>query len=260
MIPVIKLVRTVAAAAPTNPPVIDSAAITSVWDFAVKGGVLMIPIGICSIIALALGVERLLSLRRSRITPPGFIEGLPVAVKDATADQSPALEYCRNRPSPIARICEAGLKRWDRTTEAIEKAIVEQGQREVATMRKHLRALAVIAAVCPLLGLLGTTFGMIRAFQTVATAPEALGRTEMLAGGIYEAMITTAAGLIVAIPTLILYHFLSSKIDRLVFEMDTACVGLIEQRDGIAPPAAPKPVVPAPQEEPAPTGVGVAAA
>ena len=117
-------------------------------------------------------------------------------------------------------------------------------------MRKYLRVLSVIAAVTPLLGLLGTIMGMIRAFQTVATSAEALGRTELLAQGIYEAMITTAAGLSVAIPVLIVYHWISGKVERLVADLDLDVTDFVERhvlRRG-AEPAEVKPAVePAPE-------------
>lgn len=200
--------------------------ISSILELAVKGGVVMIPIAACSLVALALAIERLVTLRRARVIPPGFVDGAAAAL-----DQGPqrALELCRTAPSPIARIFEAALRRWDRPLEQVEKHVAEAGAREAVVLRKHLRGLAVIAAVSPLLGLLGTIFGMINAFRTVAASADALGRTELLAGGIYEAMVTTAAGLIVAIPTLLVYHALSARIDRLVLDMDGACIDLVER-------------------------------
>ncbi len=225
----------------------SGASIGSVWDFVVKGGLVMIPIGICSLLAVAIAVERLIVLRRSRVIPGSFIEGLRGVLGAGGDVQARAVEYCRANPSPIARICEAGMRQWSRPIERAEKQIAEAGQREVLGMRKNLRGLAVLASVAPLLGLLGTITGMIRAFQTVATNAEALGRTELLARGIYEAMITTAAGLVVAIPTLLIFHFLSSRIERFVLEMDWACVELFERlgagADSVAEPkrAAPTP-------------------
>ncbi len=228
MTPMNTLLTATLAATPPAPPVPNPAAtITSVWDFAVKGGIIMIPIAICSLVALALVVERLLTIRRSRIIPDGFLDGLRDLVRQ-NADRSKGIEYCRASNSPLSRICEAGLRNWDRPIEQVEKNIGDAGQREIAGMRKHLRALSVIASIAPLLGLLGTIFGMIKAFQTVAASGEALGRTELLAEGIYEAMITTAAGLIVAIPTLVMYNFIASRIDRFVLEMDAACLELVQ--------------------------------
>ncbi|MCB9849702.1 MAG: MotA/TolQ/ExbB proton channel family protein [Phycisphaerales bacterium] len=202
--------------------------VQSVWDFLVKGGPMIIPIAVCSLAALTVIVERSLTLRRVRVVPPGFLEGVRTAFSGGPAD---ALSYCTANPSPIATIFQAGLKRANDTPDRREKAIEEAGAREVFTLRKYLRLLAVVAAIAPVMGLLGTIFGMIKAFQTVALAGDALGKTELLAKGIYEALITTAAGLLLAIPALVCYHWLSSKIDRLVFEMDRITVEFFEDSD-----------------------------
>jgi len=206
-----------------------STEIQSVWDFVRKGGWMMVPIGLCSFIALTVLIERLATLRRSRIISPAFLPGLKKVLRSADEDRAAGLNYCRKHPSPVARVFEAGIKKLGKPAEQVEKHIVEAGQREVLKLRKNLRVLSVIAAVAPLLGLLGTIFGMIEAFQTVATSGEALGKTEMLASGIYQAMITTAAGLIVAIPSLIFYHWLSAKIEKLVMEIDHITVDFIEE-------------------------------
>lgn len=202
---------------------------TSLWELALKGGPMMVPIALCSLVALAVVFERLATLRKGSIIPPKFMAGLKKILVEHPGDRERALEYCRTSNSPIGRICEAGLSRPGRTIETIEKRITEAGEHEVLRLRKYLRSLSVIAAVSPLLGLTGTIFGMIRAFQTVAFSGEALGKTEQLAGGIYEAMVTTAAGLIVAIPALIFYNLISAKIDRLVAEMDRASIEFAEE-------------------------------
>lgn len=209
------------------PPVPDSIKVESVWDFLVKGGPVMIPIGICSLVALTVIVERLLSLRRRQIIPANFFGGLREILK-TTDDRARALDYCKSRPSPAANILIAGIKKLNEPVAILEKHIQDAGEREILRMRKYLRWLSVIASVAPLLGLLGTITGMITAFQTVAASGEALGRTELLAKGIYEAMITTAAGLIVAIPVLIAYHGLTARVDLLVTEMDQSIVDLLE--------------------------------
>jgi biopolymer transport protein ExbB len=139
------------------------------------------------------------------------------------------IELCKQNQSPVARVFAAGLKRMGEPIEAVERHINEAGQREVISMRKHLRVLAVIASVAPLLGLLGTILGMITAFQTVAVAGEALGKTELLAQGIYKAMITTAAGLIVAIPALLFHHWLNARVQKLVVDIDLTSVDFVEQ-------------------------------
>ncbi|GJM24788.1 MAG: biopolymer transporter ExbB [Phycisphaerae bacterium] len=200
--------------------------VQSIWDFLVKGGPMIIPIAVCSLAALTVIVERSVVLRRVRVMPSGFVEGVRAAMSGGI---SSALEYCKANASPIAEIFRAGLRRHHDSPERREKAIEEAGAREVFTLRKHLRLLAVVAAIAPILGLLGTIFGMIKAFQTVAISGDALGKTELLAKGIYEALITTAAGLLLAIPALIAYHWLCSRIDRMVFDMDRVTVDFFEE-------------------------------
>ena len=209
-------------------PALDSIEVQSVWDFILKGGPMMIPLAICSLVALAVIVERLMSLRRNRVIPPGFIEGLKAEMKNGTEDHARAVDFCRRNGSPIANILAAGIRKLAQPVEVVEKHIQDAGEREMIRLRKYLRLLSVVAAIAPLMGLLGTIFGMIRAFQTVAIAPEAMGKTALMAKGIYEAMITTAAGLILAIPVLVCYHWISAKIDRLVFDMDQLTVEFIE--------------------------------
>ncbi len=231
--------------AQTPQGVASSVEVTSVWDFILKGGLMMIPIGLCSLIALTVVAERFVSLRRRTVIPPGFLAGLRKRMGHGLEDKQAGLAYCRSSPSPVASVFTAGLKRLGGPIEIVERHIQESGQREVLKLRKRLRVLSVVAAVTPLMGLLGTIFGMITAFQTVAMSAEALGKTELLAGGIYEAMITTAAGLVVAIPALIAYHWLSAKVASLVMEIDEMTVDFIEEISlGLAPSA--PPLVPPP--------------
>jgi biopolymer transport protein ExbB len=224
------------ATTPASDPA-AAAQVQSVWDFALKGGVMMIPIGLCSLIALTVVVERLATLRRRRIIPQEVGTHVGQQLENDPHDPREAIEYCRANASPLANVLAAGLKRLTAPVEMIERAIDEAGQREVLRMRKHFRVLSVVAAIAPLLGLLGTIFGMITAFQTVAASGEALGKTELLAEGIYEAMITTAAGLIVAIPALVCYHWLSARVQRLVIDIDQIAVefveGIIENRHAL---------------------------
>lgn len=207
----------------------SSAEVKSVWDFVVKGGIMMVPIGLCSLLAVTVFIERLISLRRRKVIPPSFLPGLRKHLNGDLSNPVRAVKYCQKNSSPVARVFEAGLKRLGGPIELVERHINETGQRETLKLRKYLRILSVIASVSPLMGLLGTIFGMIAAFQTVALSGEALGRTEMLAEGIYEAMITTAAGLIVAIPALIFYHWLSAKVQKLVMDIDEMTVEFVEQ-------------------------------
>lgn len=200
----------------------------SVWDLATKGGPVMIPIGICSLVALTLVIERLVSLRRSIIIPKGLVGQLAPLLRADAQNTPEALAVCQRDDSPLAHILAAAIKRLHLPLEMIERHVREAGERQVFALRKRLRLLSVIASIAPLLGLLGTITGMITAFKTVAASAEALGRTELLAKGIYEAMVTTASGLIVAIPTLLCYHWITSRVDHLVAEMDAVTVDFIE--------------------------------
>ncbi len=226
------------AAGGAAPPPGDAAAaiaadsamqVQSLWDFVLKGGLVMIPIGLCSLIALTIVVERIVSLRRGRIIPSQFLPEIKKILRQHPERRSEALKYCREHQSPLANVMAAGIRRIGSSEEVIERKIEEAGYREQLRLRRFLRGLSVIAALSPLLGLLGTILGMIIAFQTVATSGEALGKAELLATGIYQAMITTAAGLIVAIPVIVCYHWLSSKVDRLVMEMDRLSIEFVEE-------------------------------
>lgn len=219
----------------------DAVMVQSIWDFVVKGGPMMIPIGLCSFVALTIIVERLISLRRRQVIPASFADDIGKILDRDGDGRSSALEHCTNDGSPLARIFSAAIKKLNEPLEVLERHIEDAGARAVVGLRKNLRALSVIASIAPLLGLLGTIFGMINAFQTVATSGEALGRTELLAKGIYQAMITTAAGLLVAIPVLVAYHWLSAKVERLVHEMDHVTVEFVEAHaSGSKQTAAPK--------------------
>lgn len=208
---------------------VSAAEVNSVWDFVKKGGVMMIPIGIASLIAVTVFMERWVSLRKGRVIPGDFIPGLDKRLKNRPDRREAALKYCADHDSPLARVFKAGIRRLGEPEDVMQRHVEEAGEREALRLRKFLRVLHVIAAIAPLMGLLGTIFGMIRAFQTVAMNEDALGQAGMLAGGIYEAMITTAAGLIVAIPTLIAYHYLNAKIESLVMEIDMMTVEFIDQ-------------------------------
>lgn len=207
------------AAAPAAPAVAASPAKTkapefSAFEMAMKGGIFMIPLALCSLGAMAVIIERFISLRSGRIIPSSLAEGLRGAFRSA-ADQVPAMEYCRSQDNPAARVVGAGIAKTHKGEEAMEKAIEDAGANEVAKLGRNLRALYAIAAVAPMIGLLGTVSGMIKAFQvtSVIVGPE---KSQQLAEGIYEALITTYAGLCIAIPALLAYYHFQGRIDRLV--------------------------------------------
>lgn len=183
-----------------------------------KGGPVMIPLGIASVLALAIGLERFISLRREKILPEGFLQGLGEAW-DSDPSGEAAERFCDESQGAAGHVFKAGIQWRDAGYQAVGKAIEDAGIREADKMKRSLRGLSVIAAVCPLLGLLGTVYGMIDAFQRTSSSGGA-AKTADLATGIYEALVTTATGLTIAIPVMLLYQYLSARVDGLVDYID----------------------------------------
>lgn len=188
------------------------------WDLIKKGGPVMFPLAIASILALAVAVERFISLSRKRVLPQGFLEGFGEAW-DGDASGKAAEAFCESSAGAAGHVFKAGIQWRNEGYQAVGKAIEDAGMREAEKMKRSLRPLSVIASVCPLLGLLGTVYGMIDAFQKTAGSGGA-AKTADLANGIYEALVSTAAGLTIAIPVLLLYQWLSSRADRAIDHID----------------------------------------
>jgi len=207
----------------------------NLYDLILAGGPIMVPIGLCSVVALGFLVERMAALSKARLAPGGFQAGLVEALARGPAS---ALEFCQQRPRvAVARVMAAALRRFEAPRAEVERAAEEAGAREVGTLTRRLRPLVIVTAVAPLLGLLGTVMGMIQAFQVMALQ-KGIGKPELLAGGIAAALVTTAAGLSVAIPVQVAWYWLKAKVDRfagaieLVF--DAAIVPQLDARDAAA--------------------------
>lgn len=189
------------------------------WSIIRQGGVLMLPIAACSLILVALVFERVTSLRRGRIIPGPFVRRFLQQVREGELDRPRALELCEENDSPVAAVFAHAVRKWGRPGVEVEQAVLDGGERATNGLRKYLRVFGGVATVAPLLGMLGTVVGMIRAFNSIATA-EAMGRPELLAKGISEALLTTAAGLCVAIPALIFHMYFVGRVDRLIVDID----------------------------------------
>jgi biopolymer transport protein ExbB len=195
-------------------------------EFAVAGGWLMIPIALSSVLGLAFLVERLIALRRRRILPPALASGMRSLIREQALDRGRAASLLDAHPSAAAAVIRSALDRLDLERQEIIAGVNEAAAREVYDLRKNLRAFAIIASVAPLLGLLGTVTGLIQCFREVAMS--GLGSGASLAPGMYEALITTAAGLFVAIPALLVYYWLTARIDHHVHEIDLLVGDLVE--------------------------------
>jgi biopolymer transport protein ExbB len=212
------------------------------------GGWLMYPIAGCSIVALAFGIERMVILRRRRVIPRDFVRRFLEHLERGELDRAGALQLCEDNGSPVAEVFAHGVRKWGKPSVEVEQAIIDGGERQVSQLRSHLRILNGVSTIAPLLGLLGTVYGMITCFNEIANS-SAMGKSEQLAGGIGVALITTAAGLTVAIPAMMLYMYFAGRVDALVMDMDEAAQkvvdlisaeGLASQHAGL-PRIAPRP-------------------
>ena len=189
-----------------------------------SGGWLMIPIILCSIIALAIIGERIWALQKNRICPRHLLAQIWTWIKNNELDTSKIKQL--QSGSPLGRILAAGLLNRHHDRASMKEAIEETGRQVVVEMERFLNTLGTISQVAPLLGLLGTVVGMIQVFTAITT--QGLGNADQLAGGISQALITTAAGLAVAIPALMCYRYFERKVDELVISMEQESLKLVE--------------------------------
>ncbi|MDO8536586.1 MAG: MotA/TolQ/ExbB proton channel family protein [Candidatus Omnitrophota bacterium] len=197
------------------------------WDLIQKGGPVMYLIMILSVISLAIIIERIYNLNRARIDSQKFMDDIINSLKHNKVIES--IEMCNKTPGPIAHIIKAGVLKHDRSKPEIKEAIDEAAQLEIPRMEKHLPILATIAHIAPLLGLLGTVSGMIKAFQVIQNKAATMVPVNPgdLAGGIWESLLATLAGLLVAIPTYVAYNYLVNQVDSLAYDMERSATDLV---------------------------------
>lgn len=198
------------------------------WELVKAGGWMMLPILLSSVVAMAIVAERLWTLRLSRVAPPQLLGQVWKQIKDRKMN-SQALKDLR-ASSPLGEILAAGLANSKHGREIMKECIEEAASRVIHELERYLNALGTIAAMAPLLGLLGTVFGMIQIFS--AFMGDGMANAPMLAGGISKALITTAAGLIVAIPAVFFHRYLLRRVDELVIAMEQEAIKLVEVTQG----------------------------
>jgi len=199
-----------------------------VFEMVQAGGWLMLPIILSSVIAFAIIGERFWSLQHKRIAPRHLVGQVWQWHKSATLDDEHIDALIKN--SPLGRILAAGLVNRNHPREIMKEAIEDTGRQVVMELERYLNTLGTIASVTPLLGLLGTVIGMIKVFAAITT--HGVGNPGVLAGGISEALITTAAGLSVAIPSLIFYRFFRGRVDELVLVMEEEALKIVDVMHG----------------------------
>jgi biopolymer transport protein ExbB len=200
---------------------------------------------LASVIALWFGIERIVVLRRGRVIPRPFVDRFLQHLQQGQLDPDTALRLCEENGSPVAQVFAHGVRKWGKPSVEVEQAIIDGGERQVSQLRNHLRVLNGVASIAPLIGLFGTVVGMIMSFNEIANS-DAMGKTNQLAAGIGVALLTTAVGLAIAIPSLVLYMYLAGRVDSLVMEMDELAqnvVHLISAESLTRDPAAARPTV-----------------
>ncbi len=203
----------------------------NLWDLTVQGGIFMIPIGMCSIVVLAYALERMIGLRRNRIVPYKLLIALRKLNSDANGiDPRLAYDVCQAHPSPLANVVRAAILKIGRPHSELEKTVEDAVAREADEMAHNIRPINVSVSISPLLGLLGTVQGMILAFMvTSTTTATGVAKGQELAQGIYVALVTTFAGLCVAIPAILIANMLEGRIDRILRVMEDVFLELLPQ-------------------------------
>lgn len=190
---------------------------SGIIDLISKGGVVMIPIFLCSVIALAIIIERFIFYKNYFIDIDGFFKPILALVENGNTEK--VMEHCQGNPNPLGRIIEAGLHEKGIPRWKLEEKLNLAGQEEINALDKNMRGLEVIATISPLMGLLGTVIGMVQAFNKVAQYKGQVDPS-LLAGGIWEALLTTAAGLTVAIPAVVMLHFFDRRKEKMAFMLN----------------------------------------
>jgi biopolymer transport protein ExbB len=197
------------------------------FEIVTAGGIVMVPIILCSILAVAITLERLWTLREQRVVPTELTDKVWQWVENRALSDKQVLALQQH--SPLGSVLAAGLATRHRDRSVMVQAIEDAGRHVAHDLERYLNTLGTIAAASPLLGLLGTVTGMIRTFKAITVA--GIGNPAAMAGGIAEALITTAAGLLVAIPALFAYRYLRGRVDALVIQMEKESIKLVQAID-----------------------------
>jgi biopolymer transport protein ExbB len=197
--------------------------ITESLEFLKQGGWPMIPLAVCSVAALAVAFERLVALRRHRSLPQSIVDLIDLYQgEDSVAS---ATKTCRKHPSPLARVVEVLIGSRNLDHHQMIEVLHSSGRKEVEKLERGLLILEVVAGISPLIGLLGTVLGMVNVFDAIATY--GLGDAQVLSDGISKALVTTIAGLTIAIPALACHSYFSAKVDSIAIEIQEHAVGFV---------------------------------
>ena len=193
----------------------------SLFDLLAKGGIVMIPLALCSLMAVTITMERYFSMSRKSIMPDQLDDEIEELLDSSQSNKiEKARESCDEHPSVLADIYRVALDHWEKDPADAEKSMADTASLHVRRLRRRVKPMRLIGTVSPLFGLLGTVLGMIQSFQTVALSSQSINKAELLAEGIYQAMVTTAAGLTIAIPTLLVFFYFNNRVDKISEELE----------------------------------------
>lgn len=199
----------------------------NLWEMILKGGIIMIPLFLTSIIGLAVVIERALFLRRRRIIRPDVIDLIDRIHSPDDAEK--AIYGLKQKEGPFSNVVKVSLENRHLSREEMKEEIVDQGRHEARNLERGLVVLETVAGISPLLGLLGTVLGMVKVFRVISE--QGLGQTQSLSGGISQALITTVVGLTIAIPALVAYNYFTHKVEDLVLEIEKHTSALLKKLD-----------------------------
>jgi len=197
----------------------------SIMDLAIKGGWIMIPLLLMSMLAIYIFVERMMTIRKAGKEDANFMNNIRDCILNGKIDA--AITLCKSTDSPIARMIEKGISRIGRPLQDISASIENTGKLEVYRLERSVALLATVAGAGPMLGFLGTVLGMIKAFFNMANSDQGVV-ISALAGGIYEAMVTTVAGLVVGILAFVFYNLLVASIEKVVYKMEARSIEFLD--------------------------------
>ncbi len=196
----------------------------SLWELILKGGVIMIPIFICSLLAVYFFIERFIALRKAGKSDKNFMNNIEMLVSDMKLDAAKTM--CKNTNTPVSRMVEKGLARIGRPINDIERNIESVGKYEVSKLERNMKILGIVAGIAPMLGFIGTIMGVIKIFYNISlTNNMSIGS---ISGGLYEKMITSAAGLIVGVLAYVGYNYLSILLDKVIFRLEDAGIEFMD--------------------------------
>jgi len=206
----------------------------SILETLKAGGFVMWPLALCSLVSVAIIIERSINLRRSKILIPAIVERVTGLVEGGRADR--AVQVCRENPGIYTHVVMAGLEQAPKGEAAAKEAVEDAGRYESTRLSRNLGALGTVVGISPLLGLLGTVTGMIAVFRTIADV--GAGHANQLSGGISQALVTTAVGLTIAIPSLVAYNYFLGKVESIIADLESETLRVLRVMYGYRAPQA----------------------